>query len=61
MSEDRLHQIRRGFYDGASQGDEPPDLGPLRALAEREELADAAARCVMMIRCGRWPVTSPGR
>jgi hypothetical protein len=44
MSEDRLRQIRRGFYDDAPQGDEPPDLGPLRALAEREELADAAGR-----------------
>ena|SRR5947208_2124974 len=42
MSQDRLHQIRRGFADDASQGDEPPDLGPLRALAERDELAAAA-------------------
>ena len=38
MSQDRLHQIRCGFAADASQGDEPPDLGPLRALAEREEL-----------------------
>jgi hypothetical protein len=44
MSQDRLHQIRRGFADDASQGDEPPDLGPLRALAECEELADATGR-----------------
>jgi hypothetical protein len=44
MSEDRLHQIRRGFADNASQIDEPPDLGPLRALAESEELADATGR-----------------
>lgn len=44
MSEDRLHQIRRGFADDTSQGGEPPDLGPLRAFAEREELADAARR-----------------
>ena len=44
MSEDRLHQVRRGFADGTSQGDGPPDLGPLRALAEREELADATGR-----------------
>src|SRR6266568_1916584 len=44
MSEDRLHQIRRGFAADTSQSDEPPDLGPLRALAEREELADAAGR-----------------
>ena len=28
---------------GAYLGDEPPDLGPLRALAERAELADAVA------------------
>jgi hypothetical protein len=32
MSEDRLHQIRCGFGDDASQGDGPPDLGPLRVL-----------------------------
>lgn len=42
MSEDRLCQVRSGFADDASQKDGPPDLGPLRALAEREELADAA-------------------
>jgi hypothetical protein len=41
MSQDRLQQIRRGFADDASHFDEPPDLGPLRDLAEREELADA--------------------
>ena len=28
MSQDRLRQIRRGFADDASQGDEPPDFGP---------------------------------
>jgi hypothetical protein len=44
MSEDCSHQTRRGCADDASQSDEPPDLGPLRALAEREELADAAGR-----------------
>ncbi len=44
MSQDRLRQIRSGFTDGASQDDGPPDLGPLRVLAEREELADAAGR-----------------
>jgi hypothetical protein len=44
MSQDRLRQIRRGFADDASHDDGPPDLGPLRALAEREELADAAGR-----------------
>ncbi len=35
MSQDRLHQISRGFAADASQGDEPPDIGPLRALAGR--------------------------
>jgi hypothetical protein len=44
MAQDRLRQIRRGFADDASQDDEPPDLSPLRTLAEAEELADAAAR-----------------
>jgi len=44
MSQDRFRQIRRGFADTASQDEEPPDLGQLRALAEREELADAAGR-----------------
>jgi hypothetical protein len=44
MPEDRLHQIRRGFAADASQGDELPDLGPLQALTEREELADATGR-----------------
>ncbi len=44
MSQDRLRQIRRGFADDASQDDEPPNLSPLRALTEAEELADAAAR-----------------
>jgi hypothetical protein len=42
MSQDRLHRIRSDFADDTSQGDEPPDLGPLRALAERKELTDAA-------------------
>ncbi len=31
------------FGDGDYQGDGPPDLGPPRALAEQEELADAAS------------------
>jgi hypothetical protein len=44
MSQDRLRQIRSGFADDISQFDEPPDLGPLRALAEREELLDAMGR-----------------
>ena len=42
MSQDRLRQIKNGFADDTSQSDGPPDLGPLRALAEREELAGAA-------------------
>lgn len=42
MSQDRLRPIRNGFADDTPQSDGPPDLGPLRALAEREELADAA-------------------
>jgi hypothetical protein len=44
MSEDRSRQIRRGFADAASQVDGPPDLGALRPLAKREELAGAAGR-----------------
>lgn len=44
MSDDRLRQIRQGYADETSQIEEPPDLGQLRALAETEELADAAAR-----------------
>ena len=44
MSPDRLHRIRRGFAADASQDDGRPDLGPLRALAEHEELADATGR-----------------
>ena len=41
MSEDHSRQPDRGDFDGDLQ---PPDLRPLRALAEREELADARAR-----------------
>jgi len=41
-----LHQIRRGFAADTSQSDEPPDLAPLRALAEREELADATGQLI---------------
>jgi hypothetical protein len=44
MSQDRLEQIRHGFADDASRSDEPPDLGPPRALAEHEEVADAIGR-----------------
>jgi len=44
MSEDRIRQLRQGYADNDYQRDEPPDLGPLRALAERGELADAVSR-----------------
>jgi len=44
MSQDRLHQIRSGFADDASQDEEPPNLEPLWALAERAELTDATGR-----------------
>jgi hypothetical protein len=44
MSEDRIRELRQGDADDAYQGDERPDLGPLRALAEREELAEAVSR-----------------
>lgn len=43
MRDDRLQQIRRGYADDGFLDDEPPDLGPLRALAESAELADAVA------------------
>lgn len=51
MSQDRLYQIRGGFADDTCQGDEPPDLGPLRVLAEGEELAEAVSR--LADSCGR--------
>jgi hypothetical protein len=44
MSDDRLDQLRAGYATDAYTGDEPPDLSPLRALAERAELADAVSR-----------------
>jgi hypothetical protein len=44
MSEDRSRELRQGYGDDDYQGCRPPDLGPLRALAEREELADAVSR-----------------
>jgi hypothetical protein len=43
MSEIRIRHLRQGYADDY-QGDGPPDLGPLRALAEREELTDAVSR-----------------
>src|SRR5258708_24426205 len=51
MSDDRLRQLRQGFADDAYQGDEPPDLSPLRALADGEELAVAAGH--LADACGR--------
>ena len=44
MSEDRLHQLKTGYSADAYLAEEPPDLSPLRAVAEREELADAVSR-----------------
>jgi hypothetical protein len=41
MSEDRFDQLDQDY---AEDGFQPPDLRPLRALAEREELADARDR-----------------
>lgn len=39
------------FADDAYQGDEPPDLSPLRELAELEELAEATGH--LADACGR--------
>ena len=44
MADDRLQQIQRGDAEDDSLGAEAPDLGPLRALAETAELAEAVAR-----------------
>jgi hypothetical protein len=44
VSNDRLNQLRTGYATDAYTGDEPPDLGPLRALAERAELTGAVSR-----------------
>jgi hypothetical protein len=44
MSEDRTRGLRPGDGEDGYRVDEPPDLGPLRTLAEREELADAVSR-----------------
>lgn len=43
MSDDRLYEVRAGYEAYAYLADEPPDLGPMRALAAREELAEAAS------------------
>jgi hypothetical protein len=44
MLDDPPHEITQSYLDDACRDNEPPDLGPLRALAETQELADAAAR-----------------
>ena len=69
MPEDRLSQLRKGYAEDDYLGLEPPDLGPLRALAETAEFAEArpgwpmpmAVRFPPMIRWRRSPATSPGR
>jgi hypothetical protein len=43
VSDDRIDQLGKGYAQDDSLG-APPDLGPLRAVAEREELAAAASR-----------------
>jgi hypothetical protein len=43
VPDDRLQEIWRGYAEDDYLGDEPPDLGPLRALAEAAELAEAMA------------------
>jgi hypothetical protein len=53
MSDDRVRQIRQGFADDISQSGVTPDLGPLRAVAEREELAQAVSR---LVDCYRRPL-----
>ena len=37
MSEDRIRELGQGYAEDDYQGDESPDLGPLRALAERRD------------------------
>ena len=44
MPEDRLGQLRKGYAEDDSLGLESPGLGPLRALAETAEFAEAVAR-----------------
>ncbi len=44
MPDNRLQEIRRGYAEDDYLGEEPPDLGPLRALAENAELAEAVAQ-----------------
>lgn len=44
MPEDRIGELRKGYADEDCLGLEPPDLGPLQAVAEGEELAEAVSR-----------------
>jgi hypothetical protein len=44
MPEDRLSQLRKGYAEDDSLGLEPPDLGPLRMVAEAAEFAEATGR-----------------
>ena len=43
MSDDRIGKLRKGYAEDDYLGLEPPDLGPLRALAETAEFAEAVA------------------
>jgi len=43
MPDHRIHPLRADHTADAYLGDEPPDLSPMRALAERAELADAVS------------------
>ena len=44
MPDDRLSRLRKGYAEDDCLGLEPPDLGPIRALAETAEFAEAEAR-----------------
>ncbi|HEX9352356.1 MAG TPA: hypothetical protein VF933_00840 [Streptosporangiaceae bacterium] len=44
MPGDRLSQLRTGYAEDDYLGLEPPDLGPLRALAETAEFTEATAK-----------------
>ena len=68
MPEDRLSQLRKGYAEEDYSDLEPPDLGPLRALAEIAEFAEAMGRLAdahgrplpPLTRWHRWPAISPG-
>ena len=44
MPDDRLSQLRKGYAEEDYLGLEPPDLGPLRMVAEAAEFAEATGR-----------------